>query len=358
MNKARSRAYDSLAHVAVVAIAVMMSLQIHQWGRAARETALEDYRKVKEEETRLVAERIEHAIDEVHRGIAMIAAVPSVRDPLPSGVLGGDAGYVIGYAFDQILRPASVARLYVASADPHRSAPIVVRAFTAAGRRGTAGLRPIPTVGDEETALIVAQIERLRRTPAIAGTSAAELPMVSGREVALAEDTAERSERDTRAVVFSVPIVDTDGRIAGAVSAAVRHGDLRRLLPKTDHALIDVGGGTVVTSPNGVSDADAMATATPVPDLPFSTVRRLASHDGSTWQLWVTRPEFDFYYGADHLRAALAEVAALVSIWVVAGGAMVVVSSRRRRRSRLREEAEFLAQRVESLLRRERPGAP
>lgn len=368
----------TVSYAAIVAVAAVFSLELHQWGEMRRRDALEAYRHGQDVDARRVAAAIETSIDRVYQGIRMIAQLPSLRAITNAGGgIDGDGRFVVAYAFANYLEPTSVARVYLATlrADAAASAAATdvaaVRTLSADGSQ-MPGLRggdaPEPqTTGsaEPELASIGEQIVALRRArPTLAPASPFDLPMVTGREIVLGGGAASAKtgqEREGRGSIFTVPIYGVDGRLAGAVAAVVRTSVLRRTLPAADFALVDVAHRHVVAAPGDPMverHSARVAAIEPVPDVPFSAVYPLRTADAAGWKLWVTRPESDFYFGPDFVGAELAEIFGQLMIWCSAAGAIAIWHAHRRRVGRMNRDAEYLAQRIATLMQVRGVGRP
>jgi methyl-accepting chemotaxis protein len=280
--------------------------------------ALEAYRFASQAEAKLAAEHVEAALSHVYQNIRTVSFLPSVRKLDRHGTnLDADGLQSIQQIYNNLVSSVAVSEIYVVpkDLDPDKIDPVT-------------GEPEVPTlmfdqliVGDppaegeaegEETGPEAVEIyeyrqfqkhmQALERTvPTLDKIDGLNLPVVSGEEVItcdnhLFETTGKDADRS--GVMFSVPLYGPEGTLKGTVSAIILTNALQKLLPESNHVLINKDYNyriASVTAGQAVLSADAVRNNQPDSGLLFSAVLSVKSADTAhPWSLWVGYPDSRF----------------------------------------------------------------
>ncbi|MGE0488244.1 MAG: response regulator [Vulcanimicrobiota bacterium] len=237
-----------------------------------------------------VALQAEVTMRQIHQGLRTIARLPGVRR-LPDAPLDPDTeatAHEIYNALTANVAISSIAIIETARPEPAFVADQVVRAG-----------QPTPP----PQLLSRPQMERALRqlawfkanTPRLDSGWDLDYPALTGPAAGPGSDSEP-------GLVYSVPIYDRQGRLAGCVSAFIFSRVLSEIvspgfygLTTGDHEF-SVPSETISSGPSQAKYADWVANSKSPPELIYSEVIRLQFPDRTAnWGLWAARPNGDFW---------------------------------------------------------------
>ena len=198
----------------------------------------------------------------------------------------------------------------------------------------------VPVIGEAEEIeyyeyeLMVKQMAWMKQNcPREEDVSALTYPLISGPEVITCDnrryDIAHPNNSDRSGLVLSVPLFDPRGDLRGCVSGVILTNVLRDLLPGGQLGLVNTHNHYVARSwDDGPVEWNrpGVSSGTPSQDLIYSEVLDLPVDDESgQWQLWVGRPDSEFWDRMDVRSASTVASVGYVAIGLLtAGGGLAV----------------------------------
>lgn len=282
--------------------------------------------------TRDTAATLQNQIRLITDELDTISRLPAIRRiDRHATTLDADSRDTIQQIYDSLARNIDVSEVYVVprSLDPDRidpgtgapEAPILMF-DTAIADGATAPSAPKPFEAEiYEYHLLKTQMAWLgAHAPTVASLTDGRRPMIAGPLVITCDNSLFAKtghNADRTGVIFSVPFYGTDGALAGTISAIVRAGVIRAMLPPSGMALTNPGYGLLFLGADmRLSPAlrQLAATAQPDPQAIFSTVLPLTVQDGqSPWMVWSRQPDSAFY----NLPEVRGQIRFAIGAWVM-----------------------------------------
>lgn len=266
--------------------------------------------------TQAAARNVQYQLHLIADELDTISRLPAIRRiDRHATTLDADSQDTIRQIYDSLAANITVSEVYVVprSLDPDRidpatskpEAPILMFDSKIAGESETdqpGTPKPFETE-IYEYHLIQNQIAWFAaHVPTLAALKDGPRPMITGPLVLTCDNSVYvRTGRDAdrTGVIFSVPFYGPDGALAGTISATIRAGVLRAMLPPTGMALTNPGYGLLFLGPAmQLSPAlrQLAAAGTADPQAIFSAVLPLSTRDGaSAWMIWSRQPDSAFY---------------------------------------------------------------
>ncbi len=338
-----------LAYVVVVIMGLSFAALVHQRAKKDAEIALEHYKKISNDDARLVAEKIENATQQIYQNIRTISLLPSIRKINErASNLDSDDHKTIQQIYNNLASAVSVSEVYIVPAhlDPHKidpstgkpEEPIMMFDQLIVGKskeslettqeKNESIAEPLEETEIYEHELLKEQLGWFKQTyPLIEKIEGINIPMISGREVITCDNSRfsrlTRRDADRSGLIFSVPFYGMDGALKGSVSAIILSHALRDIMPKTDYALVNPNYAYLAMSHNAGQASESVswtAQGRPDPNLLYSAVIPIKTHDPrNQWALWVGHPDEKFlqsreYKPIRHFEMAGYGLAAIFSI--------------------------------------------
>jgi hypothetical protein len=264
--------------------------------------------------TRATAATLQSQIRLITDELDTISRLPAIRRiDRHATTLDADSRDTIKQIYNSLARNIDVSEVYIVprSLDPDRIDPVTsapeapILMFDSEITDGsTEDTAPKPFEAEiYEYHLLKKQMVWLgAHAPTIASLKDERRPMIAGPLVITCDNSVyvkTGHNTDRTGVIFSVPFYGVDGALAGTISAIVRAGVIRAMLPATGMALTNPGYGLLFLGTQMRLSPDLRelaATAQADPDAIFSTVLPLSLQDGqSPWMVWSRQPDSAFY---------------------------------------------------------------
>lgn len=318
-----------LSHAVPIFAAIVMFAAVNAAANLKHAEALRGYRETSLEDGGRVSRNIESALHQIYHNLRLISLLPTVRDIDRHGTnLSADARASINQIYNNLASDITVSEVYIVPGDfdPDRLDPVtgkaeapilefddLVAAFPhdVSDASGRIIRDRDPKAADEEIETFEYRqlkdtVKSLqRRYPSIAKEREMSVPLVSGEEVITCDNTEYKNSKrdaDRKGIIFSVPFFASNGVFKGTISAIIRTNALRALLPDRDFALVNPAAHYVVGALLGgqqETSAQWVSSARPNPDLLFSSVLPIESHNTSgEWRLWLGHPDTTFLASA------------------------------------------------------------
>ena len=181
-----------------------------------------------------------------------------------------------------------------------------------------------------EYRLMKKQLEYLaEKYPTNAEIKGLNVPAVTGEEVITCDNSeftkkelAEHNDNPRKGIVLTVPRFDMHGNFAGGVSGVVRTNILKKLFPANFYGLVNQTTKWQITDApidDWTSSVKDFQSGNGNPDLIISQARKLKIVDTSPWELWVAKPDSDFYSRNDVKQADTIFYAGILVCLVLGG---------------------------------------
>jgi len=283
-----------------------------------------------------------------------ISRLPAIRRiDRHATALDEDSRDTIKQIYDSLARNIDVSEVYVVprGLDPDRIDPVTSKpeapilmfdSEIADGAEGDSAPKPFEAEIYEYHLLKKQMVWLGAHAPTVASLKDGRRPLIAGPLVITCDNSVfVRTGRnaDRTGVIFSVPFYGVDGTLAGTISAIVRAGVIRAMLPATGMALTNPGYGLLFLGPQMKLSPELRqlaASAEVDPRAIFSTVLPLAVQDGeSPWMVWSRQPDSAFYAlpevrGEIHfaigawVALALITLLGLAAVWAVSRNAKMI----------------------------------
>ena len=306
----------------LTAIAVILFLQFTRERNATLTSALMLFQATRHADSRNVASRVEASFRQVHQGLRTIARLPGVRGISSLKLeLPVDATITVEELYKSLAENVHLSELYFipASFDPDAldaqtgqlQKPLLTFDDLIVGRNADQPKQnhgPRSAIETDEIEIyeyreMKRQIDWFKaRYPKEATLSALGYPAIASQEIITCDNTrfspTSPNDKDRSGIVYSVPIYDLQGELAGIVSAVILTDALSEILPNGLYALQNVDLGLVAGLRQHAFWKDNLPNvALPRQNdaLPYSETIPLKLSDGSSgWQLWSGSPKQAF----------------------------------------------------------------
>ncbi|GAB0118955.1 methyl-accepting chemotaxis protein [Acidisoma sp. 7E03] len=307
---------DSLAYAAVFLLGVLGCAAVYfdlQFGIA---TARERFRVEAMDATQATARSVQYQLHLITDELDTISRLPAIRRiDRHATTLDADSEDTIRQIYDSLAANIDVSEVYIVprSLDPDRidpvtskpEAPILMFDSEIAGSQDpsqTGAPKPFETE-IYEYHLLKKQIAWFAaHVPTLDSLKGAARPMISGPMVLTCDNSLYAQtghNADRTGVIFSVPFYGTNGALAGTISAIIRAGVLRAMLPPSGMALTNPGYGLLFLGPRMQLSPELRqlaAAGTADTQAVFSATVPLSVQDGqSPWLIWSRQPDSAFY---------------------------------------------------------------
>lgn len=185
------------------------------------------------------------------------------------------------------------------------------------------------------------------------------IPAVSGEEVVTCDNSEftkkeldEHNDAPRKGIVLTVPRYDLQGRFSGGVSGVVRTNILKKLFPANFYGLVNKSNNwQIIDSPidEWTSSIDDFKNGRVNPNLIVSQVRTLKIVDATSWELWIAKPDRDFYARNDVKQAKTIFIAGIIVSLLLGGlllyGAWSAFTNQQRLERKVDEKTAALSER-------------
>lgn len=345
---------DLLAYAAVLLLGLLGSAAIYLGLQSGLGTAKMRFDREAMVATRDTAATLQSQIRLIIDELDTISRLPAIRRiDRHATTLDADSRDTIQQIYDSLARNIDVSEVYVVprSIDPERIDPVTsapeapILMFDNAiadGAAQTAGPKPFEAEIYEYHLLKQQMVWLGAHAPTVTSLTDGRRPMIAGPLVITCDNSLYAKtghNTDRTGVIFSVPFYGVDGRLAGTISAIVRAGVIRAMLPPSGMALTNPGYGLLFLGPRMQLSPELRqlaAAARPDTHAIFSTVLPLAVQDGqSPWMVWSRQPDSAFYTLPDvrgqirfaigaWITLALLTLLGLAAVWAVSRNARLI----------------------------------
>lgn len=281
--------------------------------------ALENYQHNAKDDAEIAAKDYATSMTQIYQGLRTISFLPGVRDiDRHAKNLDKNAWHSVNQIYRNMASNVSVSEVYIvpATLEPEQldtetgelQQPIIM--FDGSDPKAESATEKKAPITTTEQALKVDEVELYeyrqlkehlayfkQHAPYITHINQFLPPIISGPSV-LTCDNAEfdksHKDQDREGVIFSIPFFAPNGSLKGTVSAIVRLNSLRKLIPESNYAILNMEHGIVVpangegqqkTSLNWIQQGktDPSLISSEIVPIPMEDPR-------SHWLLWMGLP--------------------------------------------------------------------
>ena len=326
------RLLNLVAYAAIAATGLIVTFTVQEQATTEYRYALEAYKEISGERATTAQRTVEDSLNQIYVNLRTISMLPSVRDIDRHGTnIDANARLSIQQIYNNLASSVEVSEVYIIPRDFQPDAydpvtgklelPIVmfdelITAFSPANP-STAAQAPRSHVSQPQEEIESFEFRQLQQQAAWFRTHYAsavsivgmQVPFLASDEVVTCDNTIYNEtliEADRKGVAFSVPFYGADGNYKGMISAILRTGALRSLLPTQDLALVNSTNGFIAPSSKPGQQHASLEWASkgqPDPRLLFSRVLPVsAAGVQGPWKLWVGHANSDFLHSREVKR--------------------------------------------------------
>lgn len=364
-----------LVWVSVVALVLVAIITIFRKYNVEIENAKVQYVHDEHAASLRLADHLSSTFAQIYQGARTIARLPSVRGIDRFGKnFQGDGRKTVQEIYNNLAGNVDVSELYIVDKDLDADKidartgkayePITTFDELIVGRHAKMEQdsedeehehekSPIPEVEIFEYRLMKRQIAQFQKEyPTEDSVKGLVYPALMGPEVVTCDnrylDPKNIINADRSGIVYSLPFFGPEGKFRGIVSAVFLTRALTKELPSGDFALVAPQHGYQAF--DGGGEAERFKDSLPSGYTPSSSVYaeqiKLEVPDSSEWNLWVAKPQAEFWKRGDVQSAKLFRLTATLFAICVGALALMLYHTSRQKQARLETSNQDLEEQV------------